>query len=310
MSKALRSLPCYKAVPKHVPLSAVWRLCSDDIAPLLTEAFRNTWRAGTLGPIPQDWRDAWEIWQAKPNKPSHRPDGLRPIGLTHPLSKVACTILRQHVKPVLFEALRTRPQYAYTEGRGTLDALLRVHGFLRQARLLSLAQKQNIHARHEGMKPSRCSGGFCLSLDLESAFDAVPRSALANSLRRLGVAEDVVQLVMQFHFGSCYHSSVADRSRGVNTTCGIKQGCKIAPYLFIALTIHVMDELAKNISWEWLQRLFTFYADDAFASWLVQEPAHLRQALENVQTILDVFNHLGMKVNVKKSAYPLRPEGT
>ena len=192
--KALRSLPWHRAVPQHVPMSAVWRLCSDEIAPLLTAAFRNTWRAGTLGPVPQDWRDAWLVWLAKPNKPSHRPDGLRPIGLTHPLSKVACTILRQHVKPVLFEALRTRPQFAYTEGRGTLDALLHVHGFLKQARSLSLAQKQDIHARHQGIKPSRCSGGFCLSLDLESAFDAVPRPALADSLRRLGIAEDIVQI--------------------------------------------------------------------------------------------------------------------
>ena len=300
--KAIQSLPYFKAVPKHVPLAAVWRLCSEEIAPLFAEALRNTWRAGTLGVIPQAWRDAWLIWLTKPNKPSFRPEGLRPIGLTHPLSKVACTILRQHIKPALSEALRTRPQYAYTEGRGTLDALLRVHGFLRKARLLSLAQKQNVHARHAGMKPSRCSGGICLSLDLESAFDAVPRPALANSLRRLGVAEDIVQLIMQFHYGSCYHSSVASHEQMVGTTCGIKQGCKIAPYLFIALTIHVMDELARSISWEWLQRLFTFYADDAFASWLVQEPEQLRQAIQDIQIIIDIFNRLGMTVNVKKSA--------
>ena len=300
--KAIQSLPYFKAVPKHVPLAAVWRLCSEEIAPLFAEALRNTWRAGTLGVIPQAWRDAWLIWLSKPNKPSFRPEGLRPIGLTHPLSKVACTILRQHIKPALSEALRTRPQYAYTEGRGTLDALLRVHGFLRQARLLSLAQKQNVHARHAGMKPSRCSGGICLSLDLESAFDAVPRPALANSLRRLGVAEDIVQLIMQFHYGSCYHSSVANHEQMVGTTCGIKQGCKIAPYLFIGLTIHVMDELAQSISWEWLQRQFTFYADDAFASWLVQEPEQLRQAIDNIQVVIDIFNRLGMKVNVKKSA--------
>ena len=106
-------------------------------------------------------------------------------------------------------------------------------------------------------------------------------------------------VVMQFHFGSCYHSTVADRSKAVSATCGIKQGCKIAPYLFIALAIHVMDELAKNISWEWLQRLFTFYADDAFASWLIQEPAHLQQALENVQTVIDVFNRMGMNQRQK-----------
>ena len=166
------------------------------------------------------------------------------------------------MKLVLLEA----PQFAYTAGRGTLDALLRVHGFLKQARTLSLAQKQNVPARHQGAKPSRCRGGICFSLDLESAFDAVPRPALANSLHRLGIAEDIVQLIMQLHFGSCYHSTVSERRRAVGTTRGIKQGCKIAPYLFIVLTVHVINELAQRISREWLQRLFTFYADDALAA--------------------------------------------
>ena len=63
-----------------------------------------------------------------------------------------------------------------------------------------------------------------------------------------------------------------------------------------------MDELAQRISWEWLQKLFTFYADDALASWLVRGPEHLQQALENIQTVIEVFNRLGMKINVKESA--------
>ena len=50
-------------------------------------------------------------------------------------------ILKSQI-PYLDPKLACVPQYAYTEGRGVIDALLRVHHHFRQARQISLKAKQ------------------------------------------------------------------------------------------------------------------------------------------------------------------------
>ena len=199
VAHALARAPAKKAVPSHIAPAAVWRLCASSIAVPLTRALQREWQQSAPGHVPQPWRDAYLILMQQPNKDHGRPEGLRPIGLTRPMAKVVTTVLRSRITPVLQRALRSRPQFTYTAGRGTFDALLRVHGHLRQARSLGLANKQNIRALHAGAKQTRCSGG----LDLEAAFDTVPRPMLATCLRRLGIEEGVVHLLIQFHYESC-----------------------------------------------------------------------------------------------------------
>ena len=94
----------------------------------------------------------------------------------------------------------------------------------------------------------------------------------------------------------------AGEGSSLETTCGIKQGCKVAPYLFVALALSVMDSLAERISWDWLINHFTFYADDAFAAWLIQSVQDLRDAFKGVQTVIDTFQDHGMRISPAKSA--------
>ena len=75
-----------------------------------------------------------------------------------------------------------------------------------------------------------------------------------------------------------YWNNVGADARPVTPTQGIKQGCCIAPYLFVAYTIMVMDKLRAQMAPGWQDDGLTWYADDAFAAWLVRGAEDLRQA--------------------------------
>ncbi|CAE7239713.1 TRPT1 [Symbiodinium natans] len=155
----------------------------------------------------------------------------------------------------------------------------------------------------------KCAGGICFSLDLEGAFDNVPRTALATSLRRLGVSETLVQLLMQFHFEARYHCSVGVHEDHVTTTRGIKQGCTVAPYLFVAHTIAIIDTLAERLGWDWVTQLFTFYADDALAAWTLKSAEDLQGAICGIQKVVQTFNDHGMTLSATKSVVLCHAKG-
>ena len=310
VSSHLRKLPLRKAGPPGAAPSALWRLSHEVLAPLIARHMATEWRMGSSGAVPPALKDAYLVWIAKVGKDASQPSGLRPIGLTHPVGKILCTVLRLHIRPALQQALRLKPQFAYTAGRSTHDALLRAHGHIAQVAELIKRTRKSIYALHEGAQQSKCSGGLMFSLDLIAAFDTVPRRKLAEALLHVGVSEDCVHLLMQFHEGSNYSFKVGDHAARVETTCGIKQGCRVAPYLFIALTIHVMDSLETKLGGEWLRDHFTFYADDALATWLISTSRDLRLALHGIQTIIDVFNNFGLSIGPQKSAILIDVQGT
>ena len=246
----------------------MWRMGADLAAPIITTFFEKHWAPGASGEVPHNLKDAFLAWLAKPGKDATRPGGLRPIGLiglNHPVSKTLCAILRDKLIPLHTEALRTRPQFAYTQGRGTMD--LRAHGHMQDVKSLIQDNRKSIYALHAGAQQHQCVGGLTFSLDLEGAFDAVPRSLI-----NLGVEDDIVHLLMQFHHDSRYHFRVGDAEAYVTTTCGIKQGCRVAPYL-LSLTIQIMDCLSATLGVEWLRTGFTFYADGAGKSPVPQNSA-------------------------------------
>ena len=297
----LCKVPTGKALPSHLAPAVVWKACAEEVSTILAPAIRRAWGAGSSAPVPQDWQDTFLVWLRKPNKDPHRPQGLRPIGLAHPVAKTLCRILRERIQPILSEALRNRPQFAYTAGRGVLDALLRVHSHFRKARNLSLQGRTSIYDLFEGKKRKECVGGLCFSLDLEGAFDGVPRPALACSLRRLRIDEDLLHLLMGFHTEARYHTEVGECKGYVTSSCGIKQGCTVAPYLFVAHTIAIIDAVAEALGWEWARRSLTLFADDSIATWVIQSLEDLHQTFRAIQTIITIFNQHGMVLAREKS---------
>ena len=99
LAHAIGKLPIRKAAPTTSAPSAAWRLCSSLFAPLLSRATTQDWHIGSLGQVPALLKDAELCWLPKPGKDNSRPDGLRPIGLIHPLAKAICSALREQLRP-------------------------------------------------------------------------------------------------------------------------------------------------------------------------------------------------------------------
>ena len=301
VERLVSKTPLRKAVPESVAPSAVWKLCAASISQVIVHALRSSWGAAQPALIPQHWKDSQLVWIAKPNKDPSKPQGYRPIELSHPLAKSLNKLVRERLQPYLESKLRHLPQFAYTNGRGVLDALLRVHSHLRSARQLSLQGRASIYALHQGRRANPCVGGLSFSLDLEGAFDSVPRPKLAESLRRLGVPEDLIDLAMEFYSNARYHTHIGEHKGHVTTTCGIKQGCTLAPYLFVAHTLAILEDIQVRVGGDWVQTCMTFFADDALGCWHIHSLPELRKAFADIQVIIDVFNEQGMTLSNDKS---------
>lgn len=70
-------------------------------------------------------------------------------------------------------------------------------------------------------------------IDLEKAFNSVPREALWVVLSRIGCTEKFVRLLRLLHDGmQCCVTVDGEQSDFFPVTCGVKQGCVLAPTLF------------------------------------------------------------------------------
>ena len=201
------------------------------------------------------------------------------------------------------------PQFAYTKGRGTADALARAHGHFYAVSLLLGKNRVDRFQQQAGRVKASSIGGQSLSLDLSKAFDNVSRPTIYRTLLAKGVSPTVVQAIQHLHFEARYHYRVGEYEGSTNTSNGIKQGCKIAPYLWSYFTIAFMLLLKDQRSQAWIEEILTIFADDCWGAWIIQQQRDLQQAIADLQLILETLETLHMTVNYQKTAILLKLVG-
>ncbi|CAE7262549.1 unnamed protein product, partial [Symbiodinium sp. CCMP2456] len=112
VQQALSSLLAHKATPPHLASTAMWKGCSDLLAPSLTQ-----W-AKSLKAVPGLWKDAWLVLIPKKLR-IVSPRDLRPIGLTEASGRALSHILQQRLRPYVERYLQQVPQYAYLREKHT-----------------------------------------------------------------------------------------------------------------------------------------------------------------------------------------------
>ena len=304
---SLCHIPVRKATPSCCVPAAVWRACSDIVAPWLHEALNEMW-GGSIPAVPALWRDAWLALIPKPSKPSKKAGDLRPIGLQCALGKSAIKILCNRVRPYIQEYLDGVPQFAYLKGREATGALARVFQHFRVARESVRRNTMSIHHRYAGHTPEPFVGGLALSLDLTQAFDRLRRDILVSALQEAQVPAPYICLIVAWHQDAKYHILHAGQDLDVDAQQGVRQGCLLAPLIFACATGYLLKRLPDRDGHDWLKSL-TVYADDFMDTCDVRSAADILSSIARFGALIDTLQQAGLSLSEDKSVILARISG-
>ena len=246
---------------------------------------------------------AWPL--AKPGKPPTQPANLRPINLLPAEAKILALMAAERLRPILQAKLQSFPQFSYTGGRQTGGALDRVLAHCHRVRAALQSHRHSIFDKHKGQSHHPFAGGLQLSLDLKQAFDRIPRHQLLASLQYLETPADLQSLIMYIHD---YAEVIIARPSGqdsVQMCRGIRQGCGLAPLLWLAFTLLAHNKLAEYIPPDSL----TEYADDFHIQWEFRHQRDFKRACLQIPRILKDLVSLGMLVSTEKTVGLLAIKG-
>lgn len=128
-------------------------------------------------------------------------------------------------------------------------------------------------------------------VDLEKAFDRVPREVVWWALRRLGVEEWLVTVIRSMYEGVSTAVKTKDgESDGFEVKVGVHQGSVLSPLLFIIVLEALSKEFCVGLPWE------LFYADDLC---LIAETEE--ELMKKIKCWKDAMKLKGLRVNMDKT---------
>ena len=163
-------------------------------------------------------------------------------------------------------------QCGFMSGRGTTDAIFIVH----QLREKHLAANRPL---------------YMAFVDLEKAFDGVPRDVIWWAMRKLGIDEWLVRLVQSMYKDVRSRVRVGfGYSEEFGVGVGVHQGSVLSPLLFIIVLEALSREFRTGCPWELL------YTDDLMVS-----AESMEELLVKVQTWKTEMEKKGLPVNMGKT---------
>ena len=128
-------------------------------------------------------------------------------------------------------------------------------------------------------------------VDLEKAYDRVPREVTRWALRKAGVEEGLINAIMALYEEAWTVVRTGDGdSEGFEVKVGLHQGSVLSPLLFLIVMEAVSSEVRGGLPWELL------YADD-----LVLMAGGLEELKEKLNRWKMALENKGMKVNIDKT---------
>ena len=219
----------------------------------------------------------------KPGKPADKPSNL--ICILRPDAKGLAGAARESLQPCVMTSLRDIPQFAYLPGCGLSDALDRVVAHLKKARAFLQNASPSRHALQQaGPRPRRWNH---LRVDLSQAFDTLSGQEIISLLHSEGADGDTVRLVQALHDKSRYVLKAQGATTSVETTAGIKQGCKLSPTLFSFLTGQLFRSLVRQFGADQVLHFLTGYADDLTLHRTIRSVPDLRTIHRLITSLLE-----------------------
>ena len=251
--------------------------------------------------IPDDWRHAWLVFISKPHKNGHSPSDFRPIALSSPIGKALLGIIQRRLRPYMVREMSHFPQWAYLPSRGVNQALALMYSPCQRVTEAVRAQQLSLYDKKAGARRVELCGGLILSVDLRSAFDKLTHASMEQALALTDIPEELQFLIRLWHHNMQYHTTFADQPRSFKAQQGVRQGCKVSPYVWLLFTKLVMTKVNAALGPEWCQRFYSAYADDQLIRAELSSPAELEALLRGIGCVLDVLEALGMELSPGKS---------
>jgi hypothetical protein len=136
-------------------------------------------------------------------------------------------------------------------------------------------------------------------VDLEKAYDTVPRDLIWYCLRRKGVPEAYIELIKDMYADSTTSvNTCAGATEEVEIGVGLHQGSALSPLLFIIIMDIITEEIEEEAPWAML------FTDD-----LVLCDREAQGAEYRLEIWRDCMEKMGLKLSRTKTEY-LPPRGT
>src|SRR5206468_3840554 len=221
------------------------------------------------GKIPDDWKKSWMVTVYKGKGDSLECGSYRGIKLLDHAMKICERVIEGRVRSrVCLDGM----QFGFSKGKGTTDAIF----IVRQLQERYLCKKKEL---------------WMAFVDLEKAFDRVPREILWWSLRKLKVDEWLVKVIQSMYDDVKTAVKVRDNiSEDFDVKVGVHQGSVLSPLLFIIVLDALSMQSRCGLPWELL------YADDLVL--IAESEGELLVRLASWKEGLELK---GLKVNVAKT---------
>ena len=221
------------------------------------------------GRVPTDWEKSFIICLYKGKGDALDRGNYRGLKLTEQVLKILERIVDGCIRQMVSI---DDSQFGFVPGRGTTDAIFVV----RQMQEKYLAANKRL---------------YMAFVDLEKAFDRVPRKVIWWVLRKLGVDEWIVRLVQGMYTNTRSSVRVGEGySEEFEVKVGVHQGSVLSPLLFIIVLEALSCEIRVGVPWEDL------YADD-----LVVIAETLDECVTRLLAWKEAMEEKGLRVNTGKT---------
>ncbi|KAI5623886.1 hypothetical protein C0J50_16567 [Silurus asotus] len=265
---AIKRMKSGKSVgPDDIPVEA-WRCLGEMAVEFLTRLFNRILEGEKM---PEEWRRSVLVPIFKHKGDVQTCSNYRGIKLISHTMKLWERVVEARLRE---EVTICEQQYGFMPRKSTTDALFALRMLMEKYR--------------EGQKELHC-----VFVDLEKAYDRVPREELWYCMRKSGVSEKYVRVVQDM-----YEGSVTAVKCAVGTTdwfrvkVGLHQGSALSPFLFAVVMDRLTDEVRQESPWTMM------FADDIVICCESRE--QVEKSLERWRYALE---RRGMKLSRSKTEY-------
>ncbi|KAK3553051.1 hypothetical protein QTP86_031188 [Hemibagrus guttatus] len=266
--KALKRMKSGKAVgPDDIPVE-VWKCLGEAAVEFLASLFNRVLESERM---PEEWRRSVLVPIFKNKGDVQSCSNYRGIKLMSHTMKVWERVVEARLRNVVEIC---EQQYGFMPRKSTTDAIFAL-------RILMEKYRDGQRELH------------CVFVDLEKAYDRVPREELWYCMRKSGVAEKYVRVVQDMYERSrTVVRCAVGQTEEFNVGLGLHQGSALSPFLFAIVMDQLSEEVRQESPWTMM------FADD-----IVICSESREQVEENLERWRFALERRGMKVSRSKTEY-------